>query len=253
MSHFNVAVITPEEPTAKMLGELLIPYCEDTEYVPKEYWEFSEVEDIEDYKNFFNDSNNTTNINGVDTPFNKAYTSFREYMEKCEGCSYNKKTKTFGYWCNPNAKWDWYVVGGRWKNMLPTKDHSKVDTCQIKDVDWDVDKKNVPKYKREWEILVEGDKPQNEYEELLIKERPFYHKPEWLKNQYGSKDGYIYYMSTIVPFATLFEGNWYEEGAMGWFGMSHSEEGQKDSFREKFSEIITKYPNYWITIVDCHI
>ena len=50
MSHFNVAVITSSEPTASMLDELLIPYCEDTDYVPEEYLEFSEVEDIEEYK-----------------------------------------------------------------------------------------------------------------------------------------------------------------------------------------------------------
>lgn len=253
MSHFNVAVITSSEPSANMLDELLIPYCEDADYVPEEYLEFSEVEDIEEYKKFFNDSNNTTKVNGVNIPLSKAYKSFKEYMEDYEGYTYNKETKTFGYWCNPDAKWDWHVLGGRWNNMLPTKNHSKVNTCQIKDVDWDINKKNIPRYKREWEVLVEGDKPQNDYEELLIKDRPFYHKPEWLLNDYGSKENYIYCMSSIITFATLFEGNWYEEATMGWFGVSHSEEGQKDSYREKFSEIISKYPNYWITIVDCHI
>lgn len=253
MSHYNLAVITPEKPTANMLDELLIPYCEDTEYVPSEYLEFSEVEDIEDYKNFFNDSNNTTKVNGVDTPFNKVYTSFKDFMEECEGYTFNEENNTFGYWCNPDAKWDWFVVGGRWNNMLPTKKQSKVNTCQIKDVDWDINKKNIPRYKREWEVLVEGDKPQNEYEDLLIKNRPFYHKPEWLLNDYGSKENYIHCMSSIITFATLFVDTWYEKGQMGWFGMSHSEEGQKDSYREKFSEIISKYPNFWITIVDCHI
>lgn len=253
MSHFNVAVITAEKPTESMLDQMLFPYCEDTKYVPPQYLEFSEVEDIKDYKNFFNDSNNITKVNGVDMPFNKAFKSFKEYMEECEGYIFNEETNTFGYWCNPDAKWDWYVVGGRWNNMLPTKSHSRVNTCQIKDVDWDYEKDNIPRYKREWEVLVEGDKPQNYYEECLIKDRPFYHKPEWLKSQYGSKDDYIYYMSTIVPFATLFVDTWYEEAQMGWFGISNSEEGQKDSYREKFSEIISKYPNYWITIVDCHI
>ena len=27
-----------------------------------------------------------------------------------------------GYYENPNAKWDWYEVGGRWKNMLKLKE-----------------------------------------------------------------------------------------------------------------------------------
>ena len=38
---------------------------------------------------------------------------------------------------NPDSKWDWWVVGGRWAGYLPTNDDQRVDTCAIKDVDWD--------------------------------------------------------------------------------------------------------------------
>jgi hypothetical protein len=38
---------------------------------------------------------------------------------------------------NPNAKWDWYQVGGRWSNMLTLKDGSKADQALKKDVDWE--------------------------------------------------------------------------------------------------------------------
>jgi hypothetical protein len=27
-----------------------------------------------------------------------------------------------GYWENPNAKWDWYSLGGRWSGMIKLKD-----------------------------------------------------------------------------------------------------------------------------------
>lgn len=29
------------------------------------------------------------------------------------------KPLTYGYWENENAKWDWYVIGGRWMGFLP--------------------------------------------------------------------------------------------------------------------------------------
>lgn len=36
---------------------------------------------------------------------------------------------------NPNRKWDWYEVGGRWSNFLLTKDGARCDTARKGDVD----------------------------------------------------------------------------------------------------------------------
>ena len=38
---------------------------------------------------------------------------------------------------NPNSKWDWYSVGGRWSGYLPLKDGTFVDTAFVSEVDWD--------------------------------------------------------------------------------------------------------------------
>jgi ribosomal silencing factor RsfS len=39
---------------------------------------------------------------------------------------------------NPNCKWDWYTVGGRWSGMLKLKnDAGNVDTASAGDVDWE--------------------------------------------------------------------------------------------------------------------
>ena len=44
----------------------------------------------------------------------------REYMEffEDEECELNEETGRRGYWQNPNARWDWYEVGGRFRGML---------------------------------------------------------------------------------------------------------------------------------------
>ena len=47
--------------------------------------------------------------------------SFTEYVE--EYCGYKKdpKTRRYGYWENPNRKWDWYQIGGRWNGFFKLK------------------------------------------------------------------------------------------------------------------------------------
>lgn len=38
-----------------------------------------------------------------------------------EDCDPDPVTGKKGYWENPNAKWDWYLVGGRWSNFFKLK------------------------------------------------------------------------------------------------------------------------------------
>lgn len=50
----------------------------------------------------------------------KSVRTFDDYMEEI-GYSKDKKTGKFGYWENPNKKWDWYQLGGRWSGLLRVK------------------------------------------------------------------------------------------------------------------------------------
>lgn len=45
------------------------------------------------------------------------YLAFNENDE----CEVDKKTGKKGYWENPNAKWDWHVLGGRWTGFFKMK------------------------------------------------------------------------------------------------------------------------------------
>ena len=38
---------------------------------------------------------------------------------------------------NPESKWDWYVVGGRWDGYIPTKSDKYVNQCTVQEVDWE--------------------------------------------------------------------------------------------------------------------
>jgi hypothetical protein len=46
---------------------------------------------------------------------------FSDFAQFAEDEGYEEHEGKFGYWENPNAKWDWYVLGGRWSGMFKLK------------------------------------------------------------------------------------------------------------------------------------
>ena len=46
-----------------------------------------------------------------------------EFLQFTEDEDYDvdEKTGKKGYWNNPNSKWDWYSLGGRWSGMIKLK------------------------------------------------------------------------------------------------------------------------------------
>lgn len=45
--------------------------------------------------------------------FSELYPTFEEFCKKWHGTEPNEQGR-YGYYSNPNAKWDWYQIGGRW-------------------------------------------------------------------------------------------------------------------------------------------
>lgn len=58
-------------------------------------------------------------------PYNKLYKTFNDFAEYERYISYNEDYKGYGYVYNPNAFYDWYVIGGRWPFLFLVK-----DTCE---------------------------------------------------------------------------------------------------------------------------
>ena len=58
----------------------------------------------------------------VEIPLKDTYATFEEYME--DYCGYSERdpeTGKYGRWENPNRKWDWWEIGGRWAGHLLIK------------------------------------------------------------------------------------------------------------------------------------
>lgn len=176
MSHFTVIVI------GENIDEQLAPYAEqdfedqygvfeDTEDSNmKEYLEES-VEIIQlsngtlhnKYEDIFRYYDNKSMESKYRYPedatirqgkYTELYSTFEEFMEQWHGYQTRDEVKNrYGYWSNPNAKWDWYTVGGRWSGFFKLKEGAigelgspgvfdntpkagYVDSCLIKDIDF---------------------------------------------------------------------------------------------------------------------
>ncbi len=58
---------------------------------------------------------------------------------------------------------------------------------------------------------------------------------------------------TMVPYAVVKDGQWYQKGKMGWWGMS-SDEMTQDEWNNKFWELLENLDSeIQLTLLDCHI
>lgn len=144
MSHFTVLVIGND------IDSQLAPYAEND--VDEQYSVFDNKEE-EFRKEYEKDTIDVVEVDGhlyslyddrfhdgsklyndkkypVNAVFKKVtmkefYTDFEEFLSDYHGLkSPDEKTGLYGYWSNPNAKWDWYTIGGRWSGYFKIKSGS---------------------------------------------------------------------------------------------------------------------------------
>lgn len=157
MSHFSVFVRLPATAKVvdfeKEIGKLMLPYKESGcgEKDPPELqalleWEDNEEEYLKKYEtacasmvrlangkeiSLFDEQFRNPDLFGepryivppgaveFEQPVKELFTTFEQYMK--EYCGYkarDKKKKRYGHWYNPNKKWDWWTIGGRWTGKL---------------------------------------------------------------------------------------------------------------------------------------
>lgn len=133
---------------------------------------------------------------------------------------------------NPNSKWDWYDIGGRFRNQLLTKIENK-DTFE---------RNSFAEYYSSKDFVREAPKGFKYVNGAKIKDIDFEFMDELNKEPF--------YTWAIVD-----EKNWYEQGEMGWWGLNNATEESTKTFIDKFKKIISDVDNQekYLIIVDCHI
>jgi hypothetical protein len=290
MSHFVVAVITD---SLDKVEKLLAPYQENNMGTcPQEYLEFNDVEDefrlvydtqssemvkMEDgsllapYDDAFRtvpygECEVPSHLERVNISHQERFPSFELYMEEYEG--YKNKdeiTGKYGYWKNPNAKWDWWTVGGRWSNTLILKSGKNADAAPIKDIFF-IEDENLEEILT---VTIEGfrvpaplapsfqivaSEASKAWDEVMDGKGFF--KPEYFQKRYGSKEGFIKERLTFSTYGVVTpDGEWHEPGEMGWFGVSSASPEEAKQFSKSYYDtfIKTADPNHYLVLVDCHI
>ena len=139
---------------------------------------------------------------------------------KCDECH---GSGTYESQYNPDSKWDWYEVGGRWGGYFQLK--AGAESEQVLSAHYSETEDDVLKRQQE-----------NKSDVAKVMDIDF--------ETMGDK---------IVPFAILHNGHWYERGSMGWWGMV-SDEKDEDEWKTKVMELLKGLdPEVELSAVDCHI
>jgi len=285
MSHFSVAVFTDR---TKTVDDLLAPfdenisvprYIEETkeqaiQRIRKEISDYATTglyaqwkADPEKYESEF--GCNIDHMNYIKNEFPKklnwtdeeCYQDAIEFYDEDELDENGNLTSIY----NPNSKWDWYSIGGRFQGMLKAKSGThgegsvfspnlkkagEYDSAKVSDIDFSPDKEQYARSLRWWEVVIEDSPLRNDEDKS-----DFFnlYKKEYLIERYKDKEAYASAQSLFSTFAVITpDGEWHEKGEMGWFGCVSNEE---DEWALKYKEcfIDTANPDWTLTIVDCHI
>lgn len=237
MSHYAVTIIHKQN---QNIEDLLAPYQENNMGdCPKQHLEF--VDRMDELKKLYK-------------KYKEEDQTLEDYAREC-GYEWNKEEQSYGYYENPNAKWDWYEIGGRWNNSLRTKDKKRVNSELIKNIDFSMDKEVYNKHIRFWELYIEKG-----YDNLTKEEKEeigfVFYKESYFTNRYKTKEEYAEIMASFSTFAVITpDGEWHEKGDMGWFGFSSETDEESVKWDKSFYNSFIKdtKEDYVITIVDCHI
>lgn len=270
MSHFTVLVVGND------VEEILNPYWEldlDREALRKDHRAVFDVE--------IPDGVNGAGISYLEAEYlaflirkdgtRKEYKDAAAWLQDWHGYDYQPGLG-YGYWRNPNAKWDWYQVGGRWIGALILKDGVK---AQLGEPSWMVQlpKEGIPENRSDMARICDVDwkamrnqareRAARDWDELFNPNPEFcLYRPEYVESQralhlklYGTKEEYIRRRGVWTPYAMVSkEHGWIAPGKMGWFGMSTDNTHDREKFDAEFVKIMKSFPTETqIAMVDCHI
>lgn len=124
----------------------------------------------------------------------------------------------WGYYANPDARWDWFVLGGRWHGSLLLKPGCK---GSLGEGSW-------------W-----GDNQRR-------------HPKGVDQARFGDID-WPATRQVFDPFAVLKDGEWHEQGQMGWFGISLDNKAEAVWLAEVQRLLDETEDDELVSVVDCHI
>lgn len=248
MSHYLVGVIVNDISNADEVENILAPYDENIKVEP--YIAKTKAEFIANGKTRKENYSHRENIENWMKPYLEATTDeelYRLEIENYEEDRIDENGNLLSTY-NPNSKWDWYAIGGRWdngSNVIQIRDFKLYD---------DLDGDTVALYKKAWDSF-EGKCELSKEDTNAIFGGIRLRNDKYFLDRYGTCENYIKAMSSRIPFAFVDANGWYEKGQMGWFGCDDATQESIENYME-FAENYFRAEenqNKYIVWVDCHI
>lgn len=152
---------------------------------------------------------------------------------------------------NPDSKWDWYVMGGRWSGLI--KDgHCLVRNIPLKS---EMSKEKIVDLKEYYDAITTESSDRTKKQEDLLKDDFFLYKSSYYREAHPTFEDYLDSKTSFSTYAILTSnGKWIEPGQMGWFGVSQSKPYDESHFYQVFADVIAKESGEDVfVVVDCHI
>ena len=139
MSHYTVTVVLPEAPknndhVEEMLQTLLAPFNEELEVEPYkdrtepvvEHWRHATERELRWPYSVVRENDPEIDLGD---PLAVAAFMNKRYGDDSSEQAYHVDDEGLFQWStyNPESKWDWYAIGGRWNGVLTMKDASGVE------------------------------------------------------------------------------------------------------------------------------
>jgi len=275
MSHFVVGVILPE---GEGISEVMAPFCEEKQ-VPL-YIDMTREELVTEWRTCLEEAKDPEKYLGklqLGTTKKDFLTGVEKSVEPVDILGMD--VKTFAKWYhgddkffdtegnmltsyNPQSKWDWYEIGGRWRGMLLVKEECSgysstqkdtpegykwVDSARIKDIAFDVMVELAEKRAKEtWDAAMVAGVLQGSGEAYF----------RFGIRKGDTEESYVARMIVFSPYAILTpDGEWHEAGSMGGFGCSNATKDEEGVWIKdcKPKLIDTADPELMLMMVDCHI
>lgn len=278
MSHFCVFAIT-ETDNEEELQDILQPYHEyECDGVNDEY--VKHIDETKDAKETWNERRN--DYRDIYEFFSQEYCCDQVFVDVDRTINYEDVRERYAIvsedgnevikYCdftNPNSKWDYWSIGGRWstsKDMMKKGDYDyngwyEKEIKRLTD-DWNTYHPLFEKYKF---TLVEWNPDAENLDEMR---KAYHNQPLMLEIKGNDKKYSIWNFNwdmikpleewldikkkSIAPcFAVVNKDGWFERGQMGWWCCVSNE---KENWNLDFKKIIDSTPDdHYIWIVDCHI
>lgn len=245
MSHYAVGVIIPKDcdDVEEYLAEVMAPYNEELRVAP--YIDQTYDELIREAKKMREQGYDEFRNLLTEEELYAAILKWKGIRPIIDTDDAGNSLSTY----NPNAKWDWYVVNGRFASLGVSADGSRVSDIIARPID----EAEYNKRLRQFEVFVEGGRL-NPGEESLCDDIRWW-RPEYIRERYLTAECFAQSLSQFSTYAVITpNGVWHSAGEMGWFGMSSEgfEEAREweTAYRSKYLE---PYKDWKMVVVDCHI